>query len=238
VAVAKEFAGEGLANFIEAQKLMLGLVQHENEILATGVRERVGGFAVTDALLSTIHRSIDTFVEMQLEYLKSAGKHVHGRLAAVKAGEAYEGDTVVELAREGLENFVQAQKKFLHVVAEETSHMTGGKEVAMGKVKKTELAKQAADSFIDAQKKLMDVAARQIHVSLKAAGTAAKMMPTVPYRDIPDLTREGFRSFVEAEKAVLESVTKRPEPKKAPMKGARRVKHTRTAKPRVIPVTA
>ena len=34
----------------------------------------------------------------------------------------YEGDTVVELAREGLENFVQAQKKFLHVVAEETSH--------------------------------------------------------------------------------------------------------------------
>lgn len=241
VAVAKEFAGEGLANFIEAQRLMLGLLQHENEILATGVKERIGGFAVTDALVSTIHRSIDTFVEMQLEYLKSASKHVHGRLAAVKAGEVYEGDTVVELAREGLENFVQAQKKFLHVIAEETSHMTGGKEVPMTKVKKaeiTELAKQAADLFIDAQKKLMDVAARQIHVSLKMAGTAAKMMPAVPYREIPGLTREGFRSFVDAEKAVLESVTKRPEAKKAPVKGARRVKHTRASKPRVIPVNA
>ena len=220
---------------------MLALVQHENEILATGVRERVGGFVVTDALVSTIHRSIDTFVEMQLEYLKSASKHVHGRLAAVKAGEEYEGDTGVELAREALENFVQAQKKFLHVVAEETSHLTGGKEAPIGKFKKrelTELAKQAADSFIDAQKKLMDVAARQIHVSLKAAGTAAKMVPTVPYRDIPDLTREGFRSFVEAEKAVLESVTRRPEPRKAPAKGARRVQHTRVPKPRVIPVNA
>ena len=240
-AVAKEFAGEGLANFIEAQRLMLALVQHENEILATGVRERVGGFVVTDALVSTIHRSIDTFVEMQLEYLKSASKHVHGRLAAVKAGEEYEGDTGVELAREALENFVQAQKKFLHVVAEETSHLTGGKEAPIGKFKKrelTELAKQAADSFIDAQKKLMDVAARQIHVSLKAAGTAAKMVPTVPYRDIPDLTREGFRSFVEAEKAVLESVTRRPEPRKAPAKGARRVQQTRAPKPRVIPVNA
>ena len=240
VAVAKEFAGEGLANFIEGQKLLLGLAERENEILATGMKERVGGFAVTDALMNAIHRSIDTFVEMQLEYLKSASKHVHGRLAAVKAGEVYEGDTAVELAREGLETFVEAQKKFLHVVSEEMSTLTGGKEVVVSKAKKTELtelARQAADSFIDVQKKLMDVAARQVHVSLKAAGTAAKMMPTVPYRDIPDLTREGFRSFVEAEKAVIESVTKRPERKKPVAKGVGRVKRTRAPKPRLIPVT-
>ena len=241
VAIAKEFAGEGLANFIEGQKLLLGMAQRENEILATAVNERFGGFAVTDALVNTIHRGIDTFVEMQMEYLKAAGKQVHGRLAAVKAGEEYEGDTLVELAREGLENFVQAQKKFLHVVSEETTNLTSGKEPTMSKAKKTELtelAKEAADTFIEVQKKLMDVAARQVHVSLKAAGTAAKMMPTVPYRDIPDLTREGFRSFVEAEKAVIESVTRRPEVKKAPMKGAHRVKRARAAKPRVIPVNA
>ena len=239
VAVAKEFAGEGLANFIEGQKLLLGMAQRESEILATGMKERVGGFAVTDALMNTIHRSIDTYVEMQLEYLKAAGKQVHERLAAVKAGEEYEGDTLVELARGGLENFVQAQKKFLHIVAEEASHLTAGKEMTVSKAKKTEmtrLAQEAADTFIEAQKKLMDVAARQIHVSLKTAGTAAKMMPTVPYRDIPDLTREGFRSFVEAEKAVIESVTRRPEPKKTVKPTAR--KKPRAAKPRVIPVHA
>jgi len=239
VAVAKEFAGEGLANFIEGQKLLLGMAQRESEILATGMKERVGGFAVTDALMNTIHRSIDTYVEMQLEYLKAAGKQVHERLAAVKAGEEYEGDTLVELARGGLENFVQAQKKFLHIVAEEASNLTGGKEKVVSKAKKAEmthLAQEAADTFIDVQKKLMDVAARQIHVSLKTAGTAAKMMPTVPYREIPDLTREGFRSFVEAEKAVIESVTRRPEPKKTVKPTAR--KRPRAAKPRVIPVNA
>ncbi len=239
VAVAKEFAGEGLANFIEGQKLLLGLAQSESEILATGLKERVGGFAVTDALMNTMHRSIDTYVEMQLEYLKAAGKQVHERLTAVKAGEEYEGDPLVELARGGLENFVQAQKKFLHIVAEETSKMTAGKETPVSKAKKTEmthLAQEAADTFIEAQKKLMDVAARQIHVSLKAAGTAAKMLPTVPYREIPDLTREGFRSFVEAEKAVIESVTRRPEPKKTVKPTAR--KRPRAAKPRVIPVKA
>jgi hypothetical protein len=240
VAVAKEFAGEGLANFIEGQKLLLGLVQQESEIVATGMKERVGGYAVTDALMSTIHRSIDTYVEMQLEYLKAAGKQVHERLSAVKAGEEYEGDTLVELARGGLENFVQAQKKFLHIVSEETSKMTSGKEATVSKAKKTELthlAQEATDTFIDVQKKLMDVAARQIHVSLKAAGTAAKMMPTVPYREIPDLTREGFRSFVEAEKAVIESVTRRPEMKKTATKPTAR-KRPRAAKPRVIPVNA
>ncbi len=242
VAMVKEFAGEGLANFIEGQKLLLGLAQTESEILATGFKERIGGLVVTDALVETIRRGVDTFVEMQMDYLKSASKQVHGRLAAVKAGEEYEGDSLVDLAREGLENFVQAQKKFLHVVAEETSKVTGGKETTVSKMKKTELtelAREAADSFIDAQKKLMDVAARQIHVTLKTAGHAAKLMPEVPYRDIPDLTREGFRSFVEAEKAVIESVTKRPEMKmrKAPMKGARRGKRT-APKPRTIPVTA
>jgi hypothetical protein len=242
VAVAKEFAAEGLANFIEGQKLLLGLAQRENEILATGVKERVGGFVVSDALIETIHRSVDTFMEMHMEYLKSASKQVHGRLAAAKADEEYKGDGVVELAREGLENFVQAQKKLLQIIAEETSKVTGSMELTMSKAKKTELTKltgEAADLFIDAQKKLMDVAARQIHVSLKAAGHAAKMIPAVPYREIPELTREGFRSFVEAEKAVIDSVTKRPEAKRAPVKGARRVKKaTRASKPRAIPVTA
>src|SRR5271169_2649868 len=83
VAVAKEFAGEGLANFIEGQKLLLGLAQRESEILATGVKERVGGFAVTDALVDTIRRSVDTFVEMQLDYLKSASMHVLARALQV-----------------------------------------------------------------------------------------------------------------------------------------------------------
>jgi hypothetical protein len=242
VAVVKEFAGEGLSNFIEGQKLILGLAQKESEILATGMKQRVGGFVVTDALVETIRRSVDTFLEMQLEYLKSASKQVHGRLAAVKAGEMYEGDSVVELARERLEQFVHAQKKFLNVIAEETSRVTGSMEQTVSRARKTELtelAREAADSFIEAQKKLMDVAARQVHASLKVAGTAAKMMPAVPYRDFPDLTREGFKSFVEAEKAVIESVTKRKEAKKGHVKVASRVKRTaRKPKPRIIPVNA
>ena len=88
----------------------------------------------------------------------------------------YEGDSVVELAREGLEQFVQ-QKKFLNVIAEETSKVTGSMEQTVSKAKKTELtelAREAADTFIEAQKKLMDVAARQVPCQLKVAGTARR----------------------------------------------------------------
>jgi hypothetical protein len=80
----------------------------------------------------------------------------------------------------------------------------------------TELARQAADSFFDVQKKLMDVASRQVHVTLKATGRAAELIPPIPYMAVPDLTREGVRSFVDAEKAVIDSITgRRPATKAA-----------------------
>jgi hypothetical protein len=235
VAIFKEFAVEGLSNFIDGQRLLLDLARQENEILATAFRERAGGFAVTNALVDGLRRSVDNFVDMQEDYLKSASKQVHGRLAAVRAGSEYDGDTLIDLARLGLENFVEAQKKFLDVIAQETSKATHYKEAVTSKAKKTELtelARQAADSFIDAQKKLMDVAGRQVHVSLKAAGQAVELIPPVPYDAIPDLTREGVQSFVDAEKAVIDSITsRRTEPKLPAKKGRRVVKRgKRTAK--------
>ncbi len=71
------------------------------------------------------------------------------------------------LAKEGMENFVKAQKQFLDLIAEETAKATSGRHFngAAKKEKKeelTELARQATKSFIDAQKKLADVAGNQL----------------------------------------------------------------------------
>ena len=144
VAVVKEFAGEGLANFIEGQKLILGLAQQESEILATGVKERVGGFAVTDALVDTIRRSVDTFVEMQLEYLKSASKQVHGRLAAVKAGESMTATRWSNWPAMGWKISCRRRRSSCMSVAEEAPKLTSGKEMTVSKAKKTELTEAGA----------------------------------------------------------------------------------------------
>lgn len=212
VGIAKELAGEGLTNFIEGQKLLLSLFQKENEILTTGVKEQLGGFAPAAVLADLMRRSVDSYVEMQTDYLKLASKQVHGRMAAMKAGEEYEGDSVIDFAREALEHFVVAQKKFLDMIAEETAKATSGPAVVSRKKKTelTELATQAAEAFFESQKQLMDVASRQVHATLKATGRAVEMIPPIPYMAIPDLTREGVRSFVDAEKAVIDSITKRP----------------------------
>ncbi len=228
VGIVKELVGEGVSNLIEGQKLLLNLVQQESEILTTGVKEQMGGFAAAAALAEIMRKSVDSYVEMQQDYLKIAAKQVHGRLAAVKAGEEYEGESVVDFAREALERFVVAQKRFLDMITEETSKVVNG-QVEVSRKKKTELtelARQAADSFFDVQKKLMDVAGRQVHATLKATGRAAEMIPPVPYMAIPDLTRESVKSFVDAEKAVIDSITGRRPATKATAKPARHAKRS------------
>jgi hypothetical protein len=217
-AVVTELAAEGMNNFIEGQKLLLNLAQKEYEIVATGVKERVGDYGIAVAITDVAQRSFDTFVDMQHDFLKMAGKQTHAWLTAVKAGKGFDSDGLVELAQEAMDTFVRAQKRFLDVIAEETSKAAAGKE-HVRKTKKTELselANEATEAFIDAQKKLIDVAGKQVNAHMKAAGRTMNMVAPFPFVPIPDLTREGVKNFVSAEKALIDTVLHRPERKHAP----------------------
>ena len=75
-----------------------------------------------------LRRSVETFIHMQQEFLKIAGKQTHTWVEAAKAGKPFDGEHLVDLAREGMENFVKAQKQFLDVIAEETAKATGAKQ--------------------------------------------------------------------------------------------------------------
>ncbi len=76
-AILGEVAGEGVTNFIEGQKILLDLGQKQNEILMTGVKERIGDWPAAQAMTDLLRRSVDTFVDMQREFLKIAGKQTH-----------------------------------------------------------------------------------------------------------------------------------------------------------------
>ncbi len=215
--IASELAGEVMNNFIEGQKLLLGLAQREHEIVTTGVKERVGGNAAAVAMTDLVQRGFDTFIEMQNEFLKMASKQTNTWLNAIKTGKGFDPEGLVEVAREGMETFVHAQRKFLDVIAEQASKATSVKEPGR-KTKQTELtelAKEATDAFIDAQKKLIDVAGRQANAGMRAAGKTLNMIAPFPFIPIPDLTREGVKNFVTAEKALIDTVMHRPEPKRA-----------------------
>lgn len=211
-AILGELAGDGVSNFIEGQKVLLELGQKQNEILMTGVKERVGDWPAARAVTDLVRRSVDTFVDMQQEFLKIAGKQTHTWLAAAKAGKPYQSEDLVELARVGMEKFVEAQKQFMDVIAEETAHATGQKHANGGKkTKKVDLsavAREATESFIEAQKKLVDLAGQQMNTNVKAAGKALELLKPFPFVPLADLTREGVKSYVDAQRALMDVMVK------------------------------
>jgi len=211
-ALLGEVAGEGVTNFIEAQKVLLELGQKQNEILMTGVKERVGDSPAAHAVADLLRRSVDTFVQMQQEFLKIAGKQTHTWLEAAKAGKPYQGEDLVEMARDGMEKFIKAQKQFMDVIAEETARATGGKRSeTTKKIKKTDvstLAREATESFIEAQKKLVDLAGQQMNTNVQAAGKVIDLMKPFPFLPLGELTREGVKSYVDAQRALMDVMVK------------------------------
>jgi HEPN domain-containing protein len=210
-AILSEVAGEGMTNFIEAQKILLDLGKQQNEILINGVEERMGDYPKAQAITELLRRSVETFVNMQKEFLKIADKQTHTWIEAAKTGKTYQPEHLTELAREGLDNFIKAQKQFLDVIAAETARATGGKHVDTKKTKKTNLAEMArhtADSFIEAQKKLVDVAGQQMNATVKIAGKSAELLRPFPFIPLAELTREGVKSYVDAQKALMDVISK------------------------------
>ncbi len=226
-ALVSEVVGEGVSNFIEGQKLLLHLAKQQYEIVTTGVKERIGGFTPAVAVTDMVQRSFDTFVDMHEEFLKIASKQTHAWLAAVKADKTYDTGGLIEAARDSFDTFVRTQKKFLNMITEETTKATAGNGTAK-KIKKTEiieLAQQATDSFIEAQKKLMDVAGKQINAQLKATGRTLEMIAPFTVNALPDFAREGVKTFVDTEKALIDTVTKRRTETKAAGKTQAHRKH-------------
>lgn len=210
-AIASEAAGDGITNFIAGQKLLLDLGKQQHEILMEGIKERVPDWPVAHAMMSLLQRSVETFVHMQHEFLNIAGKGTHHWVEAVKEGKPYEYEYMVTMARESLENFMKTQKRFLDVITEETKAMGKGGEEPMRKMKKTELAelaKQATESFIESQKNLIDLAGKQVNANVKHAGKAAKLLQPFPFVPFAEMTREGVKSYVDAQKALMNTVVK------------------------------
>jgi len=241
VAILTELTVEGTSSFIEAQRILLNLAQHENDIVMGGVKERVATSVPATATTDLVRRTIDTFLGMHQEFLKITSKQTLDWLEQAGKGK-YGGTHTVDLAREAMENFVDSQKKFLDVIAQETTRMTSGKtEKADKAVKKTELAKLARDAsnaFIDVQKKLLDIAGQQMNVNLKAATRALEVIK--PFRLLPmaNITGEGVKRFVDAEKAMIASMIKPREAgtrmSKRQGKRAPRPRKTATPQARVV----
>jgi hypothetical protein len=206
MAILTELAVEATANLTEAQKILLDLAQQENEIIMTGVKERVGS-TMAVAVSERLRRAINTFVDMQQDFLTTISKHVQQRLEATQAGKGPDVACLTDAARDALEGFVRAQKKFLDIVVLEEVKTKGG-ESAKKKTELAKLAREAADAFIDTQKKLLDLAGQQMNVNVQTATHAVDMVKSFRPLPMPEFTGEQVKHFIDAEKALIESIIK------------------------------
>ena len=196
VSILTELASEGMSNFIAGQKVLLDLVRQENEIVLNGVKGRIGASDAAVAMTDLVRRSLNTFLELQQDFLKIAGKQAHDWLAAVEKGKAYDGEQFVVMAREGMDHFVRAQQKFLNMIAEEASKATKTQAGRKAKIEElSKLASEATECFMEAQNKLMDVAGKQMNANLKASGRALEMMKPLTAIPLPELAREGVKTL-------------------------------------------
>ncbi len=160
LAILTELAVEGTSSLVEAQRTFLNLVQQENDIIFNGVKERISSFIPAVAMTDLAQRSLDTFIGMQQELLTTTSKRTLQWLESAKGGKGGRAAHLVDFAREGVETFTRAQKKFLDLVAQEAATATGSRKAHDGKVtKKTELAqlaREAGNAFIEAQKRLLE----------------------------------------------------------------------------------
>ncbi len=214
--ILTELAVEGTSSLVEAQRALLNLAQQENDIILNGVKERIGGFLPAVAMTDLVRRSLETLLGMQQELLTITSKQTLQWLESEKSGKGARGTQMVEFAREGVETFARAQKKFLDVVAQEAARAASDKKGQEVKAaKKTELSKlagEAGKAFIEAQKRLLDVMGQQMNVNLDATTHTLELMSPSRLVPVASLTGEGVRNFVDAETSLIGSLIK---PKKA-----------------------
>jgi len=158
------------------------------------------------------HR-METLVGMQKRLLDVAAEETHAMAESYQEGEGLmAGAKVAELARRGIEAFVESEKKFLDLAAHEVSAATSGGK-PNGKPRErmevlTKLAREAAEKYVDAQKRLLDLAIEQLE-AVSEARDGRKVAARKPVqRSWGELTEKSVKNLVAAEKSLLDLAMK------------------------------
>jgi hypothetical protein len=208
--VIVKLADQGVENLTAVGKILLDLAAGETAIVADGVKEGLRLPVPADALASVVQHRVDTLIDMQRRLLDAVAEQTHAVAESYGEGKGMMAGThVVELARRGIVDFVDTEKKFLNLAAEEvTAASKGAKEGHKSTRERskvlTELAKEGVEKYIDAQKKLLNLAIHQMETNGKAAAEAFED----PRTSFAELTQKSVHNFVTAQKSLMDLAVK------------------------------
>lgn len=203
-----EFAGKGVENFMELQKILLDLAARQNAIVADGTKPGWAGTRI-EPMAEVVRQSIDNLIDAQKHFLHLAEKHTEAAIRDVEDGKMPSSTHLEKLARDGMKNFLESQKKFLDIVEQEAVIKKPASEPVEGRICMADMAKETVDSLIEAQKRLLDLASSQIDVNVKfAKDVFSPKTDEHPTTAISEVMRKSVDSFAAAQKALMELASK------------------------------
>ena len=160
-------ADKGVKNFTTAGKILLDLAAGETALVVEGMKEGLRLPVAAGAAAEVLRHRMETLVGMQKHLLDAAAEETHAMAESYQEGQGLmAGAKVAELARRGIEAFVESEKKFLDLTAHEVSAATNGGK-PNGKPRErmevlTKLARESAEKYMDAQKEASGTSHRGI----------------------------------------------------------------------------
>ena len=119
---------------------------------------------------------------------------------------ASQSSTMADLAGQGVQGFIQAQKILLDLAAQQNALALAAMKDAMGPsvAPLADLMKQGSDTFLETQKRLLDLASQQSEMAMKAAREGVSSYASQPLAQLAELARKGVETFVETQKRLLD----------------------------------
>ncbi|MGA8071890.1 MAG: hypothetical protein WB995_00360 [Candidatus Acidiferrales bacterium] len=207
-----EMADTGVKNFTAAGKILLDLAAGETEMMVEGVKEVLPLPASAGVVADVVKHRVETLIGLQKELLDAAEEQTRAVAKSVRDGDGMHAMThAAELARRGMEGFVESEKKFLdlaaHVVTTAAKGSKGNGKAPRDRMKVlTEMVKEGAEKYMAAQKKLLEMTLEQLETMGKAEHK--KMEPKAGKSVWADLTEKSVKNVVTAEKSLLELAMK------------------------------
>jgi hypothetical protein len=230
-------AEKGVENLAAAGKILLDLAADETSIAVDGLKEGLGLPTAAGTLAEVARHRVDTFIAMQKNLLEATAGQAHALASTFREeGKVQPVAHFAELARRGIAEFVESEKKFLDLASQEVTAATKGDKRAHKPPRDrievlTKVAREGAEKYIETQKKLFELAVDQLENTRKAGRDQYKAARKEMSPSFGELTEKSVKNFVTAEKSLLDLAIK-------PLRGgatedgrkARRRPGTRTAK--------
>jgi hypothetical protein len=203
-----ELAGRGFENFMEAQRVLLELAAHQNQIIAEALRPAIPGDTLK-SMSEVVRQGVDNFIAAQKRFIDLAETQTRGAVNDYKEGRRMDGTRLADLARDSMRNFIDSQKQFLDIV--EDQMLTKREPGPQDEAKRADLyesAKQGIDSFVEAQKRLLDLASDQVDVNVTFVREMFAGGEQPKTTSVSEVLRKSTDSFVAAQKALVELASK------------------------------